>query len=134
MARISKHRVKTKDWNLMFNLITTAITNTKSKSQSQMFMRGLMSRPERTMLAKRFATCVLINANTPPSVISKTIKVSRPTISKLARYLEQDTQFQAYLSKHFNIKTNKTKNPLNQLEKILGYMYQHKKNRYGQLK
>ena len=131
MARVSRNRLKPDILEGIYEMLLRSMVLSRDRNESFVLISGLMSKPERIMIAKRFAACVLLNSGVLVSDISAMLKMSRTTISKLSRYLEQNQSFSAYLSKNFKLELENESASLLPIEQVLRALYRHKKHRYG---
>lgn len=117
MARISKQKISSR----ISNEISSQLTDTLgrlSANQSGLFVSQLLGKEEQIMLAKRLAIIVLIHEQHTDYAISKTLKVSDTTVSKL-RLKYHNKEFDSVVK---GIKKNKA-DYIDFLETLLDIMH-----------
>lgn len=83
MTNVSKNPVKKIVQNKIEDQFTSIIVNLKNKKQANLFLNELLTESESVMLFKRLAIIFMLSEDFPPSVISRTLKVSRDTVLRI---------------------------------------------------
>ena len=103
MTRISRHKLKDRVYEKMFELLFQVVTSSMEKHEFNALLQDLFSQTERIMIAKRVVLLYLLLQHIDYKVICNVLKVSSANVSK------------------FNIIFENQKNTVSILELILKY-------------
>lgn len=84
MSKISKRVLHQELENYIFDLFIKTISDLKNESEVKNFVEDLLSPSERIMLIKRLAIAILLSKDYTYDAIDETLKVSRPTITRVS--------------------------------------------------
>ena len=105
MTNVSKNPVKKVIQNKIEDQFVSIIVNLKNKRQADLFLNELLTKSESVMLFKRLAIVFMLSEGFPPSIISRTLKVSRDTVLRLYRIFDKNGYTE--ILKEINKKHNK---------------------------
>lgn len=83
MTMVSKYKLRPDVWDRIFNLFSDSLRSAKNKPQFDMFLSDFLSPTEKIMLAKRFATAVLLAKGNSYDEIKQILHVTSATIAKV---------------------------------------------------
>lgn len=84
MTMVSKYKLRPEVWDRIFDLFSEALLSIKNKDKYNSFLNEFLSPTEKIMLAKRFATAVLLAKGNSYNEISRILHVASATISKMS--------------------------------------------------
>lgn len=83
----------------IFTLLTKSVTQAKDTKSAELLLGRLLTKTERTMIAKRFAVVYLLERGIRPVYIQKALKVSSSTVARLGAQSGIQTEFSAAIGK-----------------------------------
>jgi len=93
MPQVSKYPVSKDVYERVFDVFLKTISDLNTKKQVQDFFKEFLSPTEQIMLAKRLATAFLIEKDYNYREISKILRVSTTTISRVALSYKYSNNF-----------------------------------------
>ncbi|MDP2860543.1 MAG: YerC/YecD family TrpR-related protein [bacterium] len=88
MAQVSKHPISKAVEERIFEIFSEAVRDLKNPAEIREFFSDFLSPTEEIMLAKRLAISVLLAKEYSYEDIKKILRVSPPTISRVAGFLK----------------------------------------------
>ena len=82
MTNISKHKIKSDDYQLVYKKLTDHIGKLSSRSAPD-FVNALLTESERIMLVKRFGAIFMFTQNYSQYRVAQTLGLSQPTAHRL---------------------------------------------------
>lgn len=89
MAQVSKNPLTQKASKQIFSIFLEAVSSVKDSHSTAIFLTDLLTRTEQIMLAKRLSIAYMLQKGYKQRSISKTLKVSTTTVSKVNNTLEE---------------------------------------------
>jgi len=89
MTNVSKRLMKKEVFIRINNQFREIVSNLKSSAGTQEFMSDFLTRSEELMLSKRLSIIFMLNEDIPFGVVTKTLKVSPTTVTKIGRILDR---------------------------------------------
>lgn len=89
MTRVSKRKIKDQDFKRIFNKFIEIIDISKSKKDTQIFIKEFFTGAERVMFAKRIGIIYMVLEKVPDRVIAETLSVSTSTIGRIIEKIDQ---------------------------------------------
>lgn len=90
MVRLSKRHIDNEVLVEIYDIFFEALAKQRGKHSIEELLKGILSKPEKLMIAKRVAIVYLHQKSISAADISVTLKVSRPTIYKFIAVLESN--------------------------------------------
>ncbi len=91
MTQVSKYPLRKEIQERMFEVFLDSIAMVKTRGQVEKLVTDLLSSTERTMLAKRLSIALLLFKSYDQRAISKILKVSLGTVSRVSFALQKGT-------------------------------------------
>lgn len=83
MTMVSRYKLRPEVWDRIFNLFSESLLSIKNKNKFDLFLNDFLSPTEKIMLAKRFATAVLLAKGNNYEEIKRILHVTSATIAKM---------------------------------------------------
>lgn len=83
MPHVSKHKLNKEVFKDLHERLIELLAGITAKAELSDFLSDLLTKTERTMIAKRLAIVVMLHKGYPFAVISRTLKVSEATVSAM---------------------------------------------------
>lgn len=98
MSQVSRRILNKNLGEYIFEIFIRTIARLKTQTEIESFLQDLLSPPERIMLVKRLAIAVMLSKGYTFDQIDHTLKVSRPTITKVSYFLKHGANGYAKVS------------------------------------
>lgn len=120
MPHVSKKKLPDETLQQIIDTFLFVITDIKDKQTMESFLNSILSKTEKTMLAKRLAMVFLLSENIEETKIAQTLNVTQSTVSIMKLRLE--TKWAGYQQAITKIKKQKALEELKILSlKIVNY-------------
>lgn len=88
MPHISNRKIDQVLLNKLLGKLISVLGKAKDKNHLHLILKELLTRTEKTMLAKRLAVILLLSDNIPQHRIAEILKVSPTTVTKMSLLME----------------------------------------------
>ncbi|MFH0942753.1 MAG: Trp family transcriptional regulator [Candidatus Beckwithbacteria bacterium] len=90
--QVSKRNVNKQIEKKIFKALYQVLADLKRPKDIEMFLEDVLSKTEKTVLAKRLGIAVYLNKERSYEVIRQDLKVSSATIASVQKWLEEDNE------------------------------------------
>jgi len=118
---------------LIWERLVEVIERVKGKKKVEILMDGLLTETERKMMAKRIMAYILLKSEWEVVEVSRTLKMSNPTVYKLKALMDRNEDFKSLLESTFpgRVEYKASYQEENMLEKLLLIPWRVKYGRLG---
>lgn len=136
MAQVSHAQLTPQTWKLIWEHFLKTLSTITNDQDQHIFLTGLLTPTEKTMLAKRLMATLLIQSNWSVVVIAEALNMSTSTLYKIQAQYQADSSYQQLLNKLYpkRIPFDPSAPPSSFLKDMISEIFTSKAERYRQIK